>query len=186
MSLDLGEPQTTIMSSEVLVELGWNIKAGVDEKLDVDFQAFMLNSQNKVRSSNDLIFYGKLTSDCRSVIHMGKNKLGKGNDRKEQIKVELQKVPEDIQKIVLIATIYGLKNEEKYFGQVSNAYINLYENDGTDKIAEFAITENCSTAVSIIIGEISRDTEKWNFSVECEGRPESLEELAVMYGISLV
>lgn len=88
--------------------LVWDVKAvdtGFD--FDLDSSVFLLGSNEKLISDNHFIFYNNLTSPdpAKSVQHTGDNLTGIGEGDDEVIKVNLQQVPADVQKIVITVTI---------------------------------------------------------------------------------
>lgn len=67
---------------------------GADYGLDASI--FIVNKENRVRSDNGFIFYNNPRSLDGSVKHAGYNLTGEG----EQVKVDLEKMPGDINELV--------------------------------------------------------------------------------------
>ena len=92
---------------KVIVGLGWDVNAfdsGAD--FDLDAAAFMVDAGGKCPTEKDFIFYGNLAHPSESVTHMGDNLTGEGDGDDEQIKIDLSKVPANIEKIAFTVTIY--------------------------------------------------------------------------------
>ena len=86
--------------SNISIGLGWSTRSTAGFAFDLDASCFLLNSSNKVRNDKDFIFYNELKSVCGSVVHQGDNRTGDGDGDDEIIKINLIKLPEEIQKIV--------------------------------------------------------------------------------------
>ncbi len=114
--------------TEIFIGLGWDIKAtdtGYD--FDLDSSVFLLNSNEKLIFDNHFIFYNNLTSPDpdKSVQHMGDNLTGVGEGDDEVIKVNLKKVPNEVQKIVVAVTIHEAQQRSQNFGQIRNAFVRV-------------------------------------------------------------
>ena len=71
---------------KIMVGLGWDVNAfdsGAD--FDLDAAAFMLGDNGKCPTEKEFIFYGNLTHESESVVHMGDNLTGEGEGDDEQI-----------------------------------------------------------------------------------------------------
>ena len=113
---------------DILVGLGWDVNAfdsGSD--FDLDAAAFMLGADGQCPSDQEFVFYGNLTHTSGAVNHMGDNLTGAGDGDDEQIRIDLSKVPANIEKIAFTVTIYEAEARRQNFGQVSNAYIHLMD-----------------------------------------------------------
>ena len=89
-----------------MVGLGWDVNAfdsGSD--FDLDAAAFMLGANGKCPTEKEFIFYGNLKHASESVEHMGDNLTGEGEGDDEQILIELSRVPQEYDKIVIVVTI---------------------------------------------------------------------------------
>src|SRR5699024_5496013 len=90
----------------ILVGLGWDVNAfdsGID--FDLDAAVFMLRENGKCPTEKEFIFYGNLSHTSGAVNHMGDNLTGEGDGDDEQIKIDLSKIPENIEKIAFTVTI---------------------------------------------------------------------------------
>ncbi|MBQ6112569.1 MAG: TerD family protein, partial [Synergistaceae bacterium] len=93
--------------SKIIVGLGWDVnKYDGGSAFDLDTAAFMLGTNGKVRADSDFVFYNNLKHSSGAVQHMGDNLTGAGEGDDEQIKVELSKVPANVDKIAFTATIH--------------------------------------------------------------------------------
>lgn len=73
---------------------------------DLDTSVFLLNAAGKIRMPQDFIFYNNRQSVDGSVVHHGDNLTGAGEGDDEQVSVDLTRVPPDVQRIIVICSIY--------------------------------------------------------------------------------
>jgi len=66
------------------VGLGWDATDNNEDEMDLDAAIFMLGSDNRVRSSKDLIFYNQMESECGSVKLAGDNRTGVGDGDEQE------------------------------------------------------------------------------------------------------
>ena len=95
VSLSKEEPGLT----KILIGLGWDARMSDGADFDLDASAFLLGPGDRVRSDDDFIFYNNLRSADGSVEHTGDNRTGEGEGDDESLKVDLSRVPADVQKI---------------------------------------------------------------------------------------
>ncbi|MCB1769998.1 MAG: TerD family protein [Candidatus Competibacteraceae bacterium] len=171
--------------SKVLVGLGWDARATDGADFDLDASAFMLGADGKVRSDADFIFYNQLKSSCGSVEHTGDNLTGAGEGDDEVIKVDLNKVPADVQKIAFTVTIHEADQRKQNFGQVGNAYIRVVNADGNSEITRYDLAEDASTETAMIFGELYRHSGEWRFTAVGQGYAGGLKAMCHQYGINI-
>lgn len=181
VSLSKAEPGLT----HILIGLGWDTRATHGTDFDLDASAFLLASGDKVRGDNDFIFYNNLKSSEGSVEHTGDNRTGEGDGDDEAVKVNLVKVPSDVQKIAVAATIHDGEARNQNFGMVSNAFIRIV-NDATGReIARYDLTEDSSVETALIFGEVYRHNGEWKFRAVGQGFKGGLGPLATHFGVNV-
>ena len=169
----------------LLLGLGWDVRATDGADFDLDASAFLLTNAGKVRSDADFIFYNQNKSSDGSVVYMGDNRTGLGDGDDEVITVELKKVPEEIEKITFTVSIHEAEARKQNFGQVSRAYIRCVNKDNNKEIARYDLSEDASIETSFIFGEIYRHNGEWKFRAVGQGFAGGLVALAKNYGINL-
>ncbi|MDE6848148.1 MAG: TerD family protein, partial [Ruminococcus sp.] len=114
----------------IMVGLGWDVNVfDSGAAFDLDAAAFLLGSNGKCPTDNEFIFYSNLKHSSGAVEHMGDNLTGEGEGDDEQIKINLSGIPSNIEKIAFTVTISDADNRRQNFGQVSNAFIRIVNND---------------------------------------------------------
>ncbi len=180
VSLSKEEPGLT----HILIGLGWDTRTTDGTDFDLDASAFLLGANDKVRGDADFIFYNNLRSSDGSVEHTGDNRTGEGDGDDEALKVELGKVPADVQKIAVSVTIHEGEARRQSFGMVSNAFIRVV-NDATGReIARYDLSEDASTETAMIFGEVYRHNGEWKFRAVGQGYAGGLASVCAQYGIN--
>ena len=171
--------------NKISVGLGWDVRATNGSAYDLDASAFMLGSNGKVRSDADFIFYNKLVSDCKSVMHQGDNRTGAGDGDDEVIKVELNKVPINVEKISFTVTIHDAISRGQNFGQITNAFIRVVNSETGNEVARYDLSEDASTVTAMIFGELYKHSGDWKFKAIGQGFNQGLGPLAQNYGVDI-
>ncbi len=182
VSLTKGNPGL----SKIVVGLGWDTNkydGGFD--FDLDAAAFLLGANGKVTSDADFIFYGNLKHGSGAVEHMGDNLTGDGDGDDEQIKVNLSTVPANIEKIGFTVTIYDAETRKQNFGQVSNAYIRIFDEASNTELIRYDLGEDFSIETAVVVGEMYRNNGEWKFNAIGSGFQGGLEALCKNYGVNV-
>jgi tellurium resistance protein TerD len=170
---------------EILVGLGWDARSTDGKDFDLDASAFLLKNDGKTRTSSDFIFYNNLKSVDGSVEHTGDNLTGEGEGDDEAIKIKLDKVPGDIEKISVTVTIHEAEQRHQNFGMVSNAFIRVVNLADNKEIARFDLSEDMSTETAMVFGEIYKHSGEWKFKAIGQGFAGGLAALARNFGIQV-
>jgi tellurium resistance protein TerD len=169
---------------EVMVGLGWDVRATDGQDFDLDASAFLLKDDGKVRSDGDFCFYNNKDIGG-AVVHQGDNRTGEGDGDDEQIKIVLSKVPADVDKVAVAVTIHDGESRGQSFGQVSNAFIRLVDNKTGTEIVRYDLSEDASVETAMILGEVYRNAGEWKFRAVGQGFKGGLGPLAGNYGVNV-
>ncbi len=169
----------------VVVGLGWNPRATDGEAFDIDASVFLLNASGKVRSDADFIFYNNLKSSDGSIEHTGDNRTGEGEGDDEAVKVNLETVPTDLDKLVFGVTIHEADARRQNFGMVAGAYIRVLNAADNAEIARYDLSEDSSTEAAMIFGELYRNGAEWKFRAVGQGFAGGLGPMAASFGVSV-
>jgi len=191
MSISLSKGGNLSLSKEapgltkIIVGLGWDTRSSDGSAFDLDASAFLLKEGDKVRSDTDFIFYNQLKSPDGSVEHTGDNLTGEGEGDDEQIKVDLSRVPQDVQKISVAVTIHDADTRRQNFGMVSNAFIRVVNEANNGELARYDLSEDASTETAMIFGELYRHGQEWKFRAVGQGYNGGLGPLARNFGVNI-
>jgi tellurium resistance protein TerD len=169
---------------KILVGLGWDVRVTDGSAFDLDASAFLLNDAGKVRGDADFIFYNNKKSADGAIEHLGDNLTGAGEGDDEVIRVLLEKVPADVNKIAVCVTIHEADARKQNFGMVSKAYIRVVNDDNQTEIAKYDLSEDASTETAMIFGELYRHNNDWKFKAIGQGFAGGLAPLAKSYGVN--
>jgi tellurium resistance protein TerD len=178
--------KTAPTMNKVDLGLGWNPRATDGKAFDLDAVAFLTGEDGKVRLDGEFIFFNQKTSPCGSVNHKGDNRTGDGEGDDETISVDLSKVPQEVAKIVFAVTIHDGQQNGQNFGMVDKAYIRVINQDANaEELARFDLSEDGSTEVAMIFGELYRHNGEWKFKAVGQGFNGGLGVLAASYGVAV-
>ena len=163
----------------VIVGLGWQ----VDSEIDLDTSAFLLNADNKVSSAEDFIFYNNLKHTSGAVEHLGDNLIGSNSGDAEQIKINLSKIPANINKIAFTVTVYESEERKQNFRKVKNAYIRIIDTSNNKELLRYNLNENFSIETAVIVGELYRNNKEWKFNAVGAGFSGGLAALGRNFGL---
>ncbi|WP_437879999.1 TerD family protein [Pseudomonas sp. LRF_L74] len=180
LSLSKTDPSLT----KILIGLGWDPRATDGTEFDLDASAFLLGATGKVRSEADFIFYNQLRSADGSVEHTGDNRTGAGDGDDEVIKVDLSRVPADVDKIAFTVTIHDAEARKQNFGQVSNSFIRIVNEVSGAEVVRYDLAEDASVETAMIFAELYRNNGEWKFRAVGQGYAGGLRALANGYGLN--
>lgn len=191
MAVSLGKGGNVSLNKEepglnkILIGLGWDVRATDGGDFDLDASLFMLSGSGKVRNDNDFIFYNNLRSSDGSIEHTGDNRTGAGDGDDEMIKVDLQRVPSDIDKLVLGVTIHDADAKRQNFGMIDSAFIRIVNQDNNREIVRYDLSEDMSIETAMLFGEVYRHGGEWKFRAVGQGFKGGLGAMAKNYGVSI-
>ena len=167
--------------SNIKVALGWDI---TNQQCDLDSSAFMLGADGRVLGDDWFVFYGSTTSPDGSVRHSGDSQGACDNDD-EVINVDLQRVNQQVEKIVFVVTINEALELGLNFSMVANAYIRIVNADNNQELARFDLTNYYSNVTSMMVGELYRRNGEWKFNPIGDGVSADLMGLCERYGVNV-
>jgi tellurium resistance protein TerD len=168
-----------------LVGLGWDARTTSGAAFDLDASALLLNKAGKVLSDQHFVFFNNLTSPDGSVEHTGDNLTGEGEGDDESIKVDLSRVPADVDKIVFTVSIYDAESRQQSFGQVRNAFIRVVNQADDSEVTRYDLSEDASTETAMIFGEMYRNSGEWKFRAVGQGYTSGLAGIARDFGVNV-
>ncbi|RIY33320.1 chemical-damaging agent resistance protein C [Psittacicella melopsittaci] len=169
----------------ILIGLGWDARESDGQDFDLDASVFMTGADRKVPSDSYFIFYNQLKSPCGGVEHTGDNLTGDGDGDDESVIVHLDRIEERITSLFVTVTIHDYEIRKQNFGQVSNAFIRLVNNDTGEEIVRFDLSEDYSTETAMVFGEVYRRNGEWKFRAIGQGYQNGLYALCKNYGVDV-
>lgn len=158
--------------NKIIIGLGWDQvkqKKGFslfgqkEHNIDCDASAFVL-TDGKLIKNEDIVYFGNLRHYSNSIEHMGDNLTGAGEGDDEQIVVELTKVPQSYDRIVVVVNIYDVVNRKQHFGMIENAFIRIVDASTNTELCKYNLSENYNNMTAMIFGEVYRHSGEWKFN----------------------
>lgn len=171
---------------KAIIGLGWDTnKYSGGYNFDLDASAFLVGADGKVVNEKDFVFYNNLQGVNGSVIHTGDNRTGEGDGDDEQLVIVFDKVPEHVHKIAITVTIHDALQRAQNFGQVSNAFVRLVNEETNEEVLRYDLAEEFSIETAIVVCEIYRYGGEWKFSAVGSGFQGGLAALCANYGLQV-
>ncbi len=199
MTINLKKGQRISLKKEapglerVMCGLGWNVAEkqgglfglfGNSDDIDIDASVLCLNADNKLNNNKDVVYYGHLRHPSGAIAHQGDNLTGEGEGDDEQVMVNLNQIPESIQKLVFVVNIYDCLSRNQNFGQVNNAFVRLVNLANNREIARYNLSgQEYSDKTGAIVAEVFRgDSGEWHMEAIGHGiRVNGLKDLIRSY-----
>lgn len=168
------------------VGLGWDTnKYDGGSDFDLDAAAFILNKEGKASNEKDFVFYNNSTGANGAVVHKGDNKTGAGEGDDEVVSIDLTQLPAEVDKIVFTVTIHDGEGRKQNFGQVSNAFIRVVNQETNTEITRFDLGEDFSIETAVVFGEVYRNGTEWKFAAVGKGYQGGLKALCNSFGLNV-
>lgn len=157
--LDLNKYSETL--TKVRASAGWRVNAGLGQDYDLDLCAYLVNKSGKLK---DTVYYNNKKSKGISLDKDDRVGSKKQQDN-ENIFVNLDKIPEDIETIYFAVVIYDADLYRQVFSHVKDAYVRLVdESDNNKEICRFRMTEDGGSNTAVLAAKLARGTNGWEFS----------------------
>lgn len=95
---------------------------------------------------------------------MGDNLTGAGDGDDEQIVVDLERIPAQYDRIVLVVNIYQADKRKQHFGMIQNAFIRIVDSRNNQELCKYNLSDNYDGMTAMIFGEVYRHNGEWKFN----------------------
>lgn len=166
ISLEKGQNIDLTKGSSVTkfaIGCGWDVNASQGSQFDLDAAVFVLNAEGKRLTDKHFVFYGNLSSPNKSVVHSGDNLTGEGDGDDEVITIDTALLESEATEIPVIVSIYQAESRKQNFGQVSNAFVRVFNPDTNEEIAKYDLSEDFSTETAVEFGRLYKKDGEWKF-----------------------
>ncbi len=152
--------------SKVDIGLGWDPVSsgsgggffgkllGGGGSIDLDASCILLDANNQLIEN---VWFMRLKSKCRSVIHHGDNLTGEGDGDDEVITVDLKQLPANVS--TLAFTVNSFRGQT--FNQVANAFCRVVDSNKKE-LVRYNLTEQ-GGHTGVFIASLSRNHGDWTF-----------------------
>lgn len=166
--------------TKLCLGLGWDVNKSNSGDFDLDAFVLALDDQNKL-IADAVCYYGNLKMLNESVCHSGDNLTGVGDGDDETVTISLDKVPANVQKLVVYANIYKAQERSQNFGMVRNAFVRCYDGNTKNELLRYDLGEEYSTFQGVVFGEVYRAGGEWKFAAQSNGFNGDTNSLLQMY-----
>lgn len=184
MSVSLQKGQKVSLSKEgteglntVIVGLGWDevqksggkgffgslLGGSAQQNIDCDASALVLRG-GRLMDQKDVIYFGNLRHPSGAIKHNGDNLTGAGEGDDEQIVIDLEHVPAEYDRIVMVVNIYDAVRRHQHFGMIQNAFIRIVDARNGQELLRYNLSENYDNMTAMIFGEVYRHNNEWKFN----------------------
>jgi tellurium resistance protein TerD len=168
--------------SKLIVALDFNIMKNGNNEFDLDASVFMVDARG-ITTEKDFIFYENTNSNCGGVVINRDHNTTLKDAYDECIQLDLNQIPQDIQKLAFTTTIYEAKERLQNLSQVSEGYFRIIDGNTKQEILNYKFDENLSVETAMVVAEIYRYKNEWKINCIGSGFRGGLEALCNNYGI---
>jgi len=189
--------------ANLTIGLGWDV-AKRGHNIDCDSSVIVLTGNNKPKSkgllgglfkkaeedtgvgtlqrTSDVVYFGNRRHSSGCIYHNGDNLTGAGDGDDEQINVNLNDMPADVKRLVVVVNIYACRSRGQHFGMIDNCYARIVDNGTRKEICRYNLSEDYSGKTAMILGELYRENNEWHFKAIGEGTTDTdIKSLASRY-----
>jgi len=168
------------------INLQWSLKKNigpVSSELELDASLFLLDTAGKCRGDQDMVFYGNANGYNGAVVHEGKKTVG--NVIQEGLKVDLDKLPRDVEKVAVTLTIYEGGQRQQSFSMVENISASILGNNESAAVCRFDLSGEFTVETAIVVCELYRKNGEWRLNAVGAGYQGGLVALCKSFGIDV-
>lgn len=161
-------------------------RSAAEQLVDADVSVLLLGADGRVRSSDDLVFYNQPVA-LGGAVHLRDKVRSASEDEAttevaDIVTVELDDVPEEIQRIVLCASLDP--STGCVFGDAELVELRIQRTDDARDLVAFPIGD-ASTETALLFGEFYRRAGEWRVRAVGQGYRDGLGALVADHGVEV-
>jgi tellurium resistance protein TerD len=142
----------------------------------------LCDSSGKARSDEHFVFFNQLSSPELSVRHLTQ---AVGEDI-EQVEIDLDAVPTDISRIVIVTYINEGNAARRSLGQLREVSVRVLDLAGNGELVRSEnLAPGLTTETGLALGELYRHNGGWKFKVIGQGYADGIRAMAADFGVPL-
>jgi tellurium resistance protein TerD len=142
----------------------------------------LCNASSKVLSDEHFVFFNQLSTPELSVEQL---RRAVGGDT-EQIEVDLPKVPDEVQRVVVVAYINQGTPQRRQLGQLREATVRVLDlRDDSELVRSENLAPELNTETGLVLAELYRHGGDWKFKVIGQGYADGITAMAHDFGLTL-
>lgn len=153
------------------IGLAWDANTSGGADFDLDAAAIAAKADGKAVNGDAMCFYRNLNLFDGAIVHSGDERTGAAEGDDETITVNLEKLPAEVEKVIVIVNIHDAKARQQNFGMVKNAKCTLYSGaEGNEVVAKYDLEEDASMSRCLVFCELYKKDGDWKFKAINESK----------------
>ena len=170
--------------SKIIVGLGWDVNTS-GAAFDLNTSAFMLGSNGRVLNDIDFVFYNNVEHQSGAVKYISTKEIDRNYSDSEQMKIDLSRIPADVQKIVFSISIHEAEENNQDFGSVFNLFVRVLDERNNNELVRYELENKFAGYTALIVAELVRNNGNWNFNVVGDGMNGGLMSVCKKFGVNV-
>lgn len=168
--------------------LAWDASKKAGQQFDMDVSVICCGEDNNALITSDgFIFYHHPANGNKSIYITGDNRTGDKEGYDEEAFIDFDKVPAEVKYIYICVSISMFKTRKQNFGQINNAYCDVYNNDTRERLVHFDLTEDMSSGTGCICARFMREADgSWSFKAVGDIIEGGLKGVLGQYGLETI
>ena len=166
----------------VVLGVRWNAGAETALADNLTMATILCGANGRAVSDEHFVFFNQLSSPDLSTKQV---EQALGGDQ-EQVEVDLNAVPAEVERIVVVAYVNEGPAQRRTLGQLRSCVVRVLNLDGN---VELVRSENLApelqSETAVALGELYRRNNEWRFRVLGQGYSKGITAIAADYGLNL-
>lgn len=116
-----------------------------------------------------------------SILHHGDSLTGEADGDDEIIDIDFTKLPDAIDEVSILVTIYKPQERGHSFKGVKDSYIKVRDIEGREELCSFQLKENFPDSTSVQVGSFLKENGTWSFQAVGAGFNKTLDQILEVY-----
>lgn len=138
------------------------------QSIDVDSTVIIMGENNVHKNT---VWYQNLEAYEGAILHKGDNLTGEGEAGAddEQIEIQLDQLPGDIQTLSVIINIFNAYSRHQTFEQIANCFVHVTDMESGKELVRYDIDGEFRGMTGIFVADLERSGNDWHFKAIGEG-----------------
>lgn len=169
----------------ISIRAGWDAKSYNGGDVDVDISLIFLNAKDQTIRDQDFIFYNNAEAFEGAVQHHGDSRHGAGAGDDEEITIDLQGIPFDYIKCLIVISIYRGGEFDQNLGDIRNGFVRIVNEEDGKQLVRYKIDEDIAghEETAMVAAELERIGSQWTFRPLAQCDEGGLAAIASRHGL---
>ncbi|MFC3688135.1 TerD family protein [Aquipuribacter hungaricus] len=146
--------------------------------------AILCDEGGRALGDDHFVFFNQLADAGRSVVRLDVRSAAPGPE--EQVEVDLDRVPEDVRRVVFVAYVNGGTAQRRTLSQLREATVRvLQQEDDAELVRSENLVPGFGPETGVVLCELYRHRGDWKFRVVGQGYDDGMVGMAADHGITL-